>query len=206
MTTSCSHIRLWSGFMGQHGPLIWDGYLYGLCFVLRNRRGTDRNEHRGKAGEQRTRPSMRRWHTGNNGGYLFYLRSFHQRPNGGTSALRQLTVAWFCRSLRIWLEWVKQVRFQFVVYAQDVREATQVRIPSEQSAVSTFLFSVRQIDRYSTFEHIIEFYKKFTHSKVKMNIQLWRKSSTAEAVQWIKGLFWPNESWWWHGEVEIICK
>lgn len=22
--------------MGQHGPLIWDGYLYGLCFILRN--------------------------------------------------------------------------------------------------------------------------------------------------------------------------
>lgn len=31
-----AHIRLWSCFMGQHGPLIWDGYLYGFCFILRN--------------------------------------------------------------------------------------------------------------------------------------------------------------------------
>lgn len=33
---SHAYIRLWSCFMGQHGPLIWDGHLYGLCFIFRN--------------------------------------------------------------------------------------------------------------------------------------------------------------------------
>lgn len=30
MTTSCSHIGLWSGYAEQHEPLIWDGYFYVL--------------------------------------------------------------------------------------------------------------------------------------------------------------------------------
>lgn len=33
----CAHIRLRSCFMGQCGPLIWDGLPYMLYFILRNR-------------------------------------------------------------------------------------------------------------------------------------------------------------------------
>lgn len=36
MTTSCSHIGLWSGYAEQHEPLIWNGYFYVLCLKLRN--------------------------------------------------------------------------------------------------------------------------------------------------------------------------
>lgn len=36
MTTPCSHIGLWSGYVEQREPLIWDGYFYMLCLKLRN--------------------------------------------------------------------------------------------------------------------------------------------------------------------------